>query len=182
MARSGVRGEGARPRVRQADDLGWDDSLYDENGDPADGGGASGGRGGDATGQGSGSTSRDNGSSRTGGDSAHADGPGAGSDRRNGRPVDKDGDDTSAEPRGQGRHGGGGGRRGGGGDGGHPRRRRRILRWSASVLALLILGTAGAGYLYYQHLNNNIKKDDLNLGDEKDRAAKSKANAAGQTP
>ncbi|MFD8760216.1 LCP family protein [Streptomyces mirabilis] len=182
MARSGVRGEGARPRVRQADDLGWDDSLYDENGDAADGGGASGGRGGDATGQGSGSTSRDNGSSRTGGDSAHADGPGAGSDRRNGRPVDKDGDDTSAEPRGQGRHGGGGGRRGGGGDGGHPRRRRRILRWSASVLALLILGTAGAGYLYYQHLNNNIKKDDLNLGDEKDRAAKSKANAAGQTP
>ncbi|MEU1450257.1 hypothetical protein ABZ474_55955, partial [Streptomyces mirabilis] len=100
MARSGVRGEGARPRVRQADDLGWDDSLYDENGDPADGGGASGGRGGDATGQGSGSTSRDSGSSGTGGDSAHADGPGAGSDRRNGRPVDKDGDDASAEPRG----------------------------------------------------------------------------------
>lgn len=158
MARSGVRGEGARPRVRQADDLGWDDSLYDENGDPTDGGGASGGRG---------------------GDSADADGRGAG---RDGRPVDKDGDDASGEPRGQGRHGGGGGRRRGSGDGGHPRRRRRILRWSASVLALLILGTAGAGYLYYQHLSANIKKDDLNLGDEKDRAAKSKANAAGQTP
>ncbi|MFE2698929.1 LCP family protein, partial [Streptomyces mirabilis] len=179
MARSGVRGEGARPRVRQADDLGWDDSLYDENGNPTDGGGASGGRGGDATGKGSGTTSRDSGSSGAGGDSADADGRGAG---RDGRPVDKDGDDVSAEPRGQGRHGGGGGRRRGRVDGGHPRRRRRILRWSASVLALLILGTAGAGYLYYQHLNDNIKKDDLNLGDEKDRAAKSKANAAGQTP
>ncbi|WP_329533849.1 LCP family protein [Streptomyces sp. NBC_01450] len=138
MVRSGVRGEGARPRVRQADDLGWNDSLYDENGDPADGGGASGGKGGGAT--------------------------------------DKDSGSTSS------RHSGGGGRRRGGGDGGHPRRRRRILRWSASVLAVLILGTAGAGYLYYQHLNDNIKKDDLNLGDEKDRAAKSKANAAGQTP
>lgn len=136
MVRSGVRGEGARPRVRQADDLGWNDSLYDKNGDPADGGEASGGGGGGAT--------------------------------------DKDSGSTGS------RHSGGGGRRRGGG--GHPRRRRRILRWSASVLAVLILGTAGAGYLYYQHLNDNIKKDDLNLGDEKDRAAKSKANAAGQTP
>ena len=63
-----------------------------------------------------------------------------------------------------------------------PRRRRRILRWSAMVLAVLILGTAGAGYLYYQHLNDNIQKDKLNIGDEKDRAAQSKANAAGQTP
>jgi LCP family protein required for cell wall assembly len=62
------------------------------------------------------------------------------------------------------------------------RRRRRVLRWSATLLALVILGTAGAGYLYYRHLNGNIRKDDLNLGDEKDRAAESKANAAGQTP
>jgi LCP family protein required for cell wall assembly len=80
---------------------------------------------------------------------------------------------------------------GGTGDGAEPpqepggdrkRRRRRVLRWSAIVLAVVILGTAGAGYLYYQHLNANIKKDDLNIGDEKDRAAESKANAAGQTP
>ncbi|MET7442741.1 hypothetical protein ABZS63_37535, partial [Streptomyces sp. NPDC005568] len=34
MAQSGVRGEGARSRVRHAGELGWDDSLYDENGDP----------------------------------------------------------------------------------------------------------------------------------------------------
>ncbi|MGQ4384969.1 LCP family protein [Streptomyces sp. SAS_270] len=91
-----------------------------------------------------------------------------------------DGDGPRPQPRGHGRHGGGGGRRRGGGE--RPRRRRRILRWSATVLAVLILGTAGAGYLYYQHLNNNIKKDKLNIGDEKDRAAESKANAAGQTP
>lgn len=73
----------------------------------------------------------------------------------------------------------------GGGDGDDGRRkgrRRRALRWSAIVLAVVITGTAGAGYLYYQHLNHNIKKDPLNIGDEKDRAAESKANAAGQKP
>ncbi|MER5634019.1 LCP family protein [Streptomyces nitrosporeus] len=58
--------------------------------------------------------------------------------------------------------------------------RRRVLRWVASVTALLILGTGGAGYLYYRHLNNNIKKEDLTLGDKK--MAEHKANAAGQTP
>ncbi|MFI7414871.1 LCP family protein [Streptomyces sp. NPDC049627] len=79
-----------------------------------------------------------------------------------------------------GRHGGGG-RRGGRGTDGR-RRRRRVLRWSATVLAVVILGTAGAGYLYYQHLNGNLKKDDLNIGDAKDRAARTEANAAGQTP
>ncbi|MEU6557765.1 LCP family protein [Streptomyces sp. NPDC046915] len=90
---------------------------------------------------------------------------------------------------GHGRHGGGRRRGGGGGEGGgksgtqeNPPRRRRALRWSATVLAVVILGTAGAGYLYYQHLNGNIKKDPLNIGDAKDRAAESKANAAGQTP
>ncbi|MFF5726712.1 LCP family protein [[Kitasatospora] papulosa] len=58
--------------------------------------------------------------------------------------------------------------------------RRRILRWVASVLALLILGTGGAGYVYYRHLNANIKKEDLTLGDK--QMADHKANAAGQTP
>ncbi|WP_328884426.1 LCP family protein [Streptomyces sp. NBC_00299] len=79
-----------------------------------------------------------------------------------------------------GRHGGGGSRGGRGSDG-RPRK-RRVLRWSATVLAVVILGTAGAGYLYYQHLNGNLKKDDLNIGDAKDRAAETEANAAGQTP
>ncbi|MFF9349636.1 LCP family protein [Streptomyces sp. NPDC014734] len=58
--------------------------------------------------------------------------------------------------------------------------RRRVLRWSASVLALLIIGGAGAGYLYYEHLNANLKKEDLMLGDKK--MADHKANSAGQTP
>ncbi|WP_373563753.1 LCP family protein [Streptomyces sp. st77] len=58
--------------------------------------------------------------------------------------------------------------------------KRRVLRWSASVLAVLILGTGGAGYLYYERLNNNIKKEDLTLGDK--QMADHKANAAGQTP
>ncbi|MEI7032489.1 LCP family protein [Streptomyces pratensis] len=76
------------------------------------------------------------------------------------------------------------------GDGDRPRGRstrrapksgkRRVLRWSASVLAVLILGTGGAGYLYYEYLNSNIRKEDLTLGDE--QMADHKANAAGQTP
>lgn len=72
-----------------------------------------------------------------------------------------------------------GGSRGGGG-GRAPRPRRRILRWSATILSVLILGTAGAGYLWYQHLNNNLETDDLNLGEH--RAPEPTPNAAGQTP
>ncbi|MPY60812.1 LCP family protein [Streptomyces spongiae] len=87
------------------------------------------------------------------------------------------GDDAPvSQPQGHGRHGGGGRGRAPG----RPRRRRRILRWSATVLSVLILGTAGAGYVYYQHLNGNIRKDDLNLGDK--QIAKPTPNAAGQTP
>ncbi|MFC9298639.1 LCP family protein [Streptomyces sp. NPDC057011] len=66
--------------------------------------------------------------------------------------------------------------------GGRPTRRgrRRVLRWVSSVLSLLILGTAGAGYLYYRHLNGSIKTDPLNLGET--RLGGSKPNAFGQTP
>lgn len=72
-------------------------------------------------------------------------------------------------------------RRGRGGGGGRtPRPRRRILRWSATILSVLILGTAGAGYLYYQHLNGNLETDDLNIGEH--RAPEPTPNAAGQTP
>ncbi|MFJ9664656.1 LCP family protein [Streptomyces sp. NPDC101219] len=73
-----------------------------------------------------------------------------------------------------------GGGRPPGGDGRRPRRGRRVLKWSAAVLALLITGSAGAGYLYYRHLNDNLKKDTLNLGDNK--VAAPTPNAAGQTP
>ncbi|MGC5037288.1 LCP family protein [Streptomyces sp. DT190] len=76
----------------------------------------------------------------------------------------------------------------GDGDGGGPdrprgRRRgggRRILRWSALVLSVLILGTAGAGYLYYRHLNANIDKGKRNAGDSD--VSRTEPNAAGQTP
>ncbi|MFE1290408.1 LCP family protein [Streptomyces sp. NPDC058751] len=142
MPQSSVRGEGARSRVPQAGELGWDDSMYDEDGESvrtADGGRAR----------------PDGDDARPGGDTVPPGPQGKGPD---------DGDD--------GRHG----------TPGRPRRRRRILRWSALVLSVLILGTAGAGYLYYRHLNNNLKQDDLNIGDAKDRAAKTKPNAAGQTP
>ncbi|MCX5437755.1 MULTISPECIES: LCP family protein [unclassified Streptomyces] len=62
-----------------------------------------------------------------------------------------------------------------------PRRRRhRILRWFSITLAVLTVGTAGAGYLWYEHLNSNIKTDKLNIGEH--RAAKPTPNAAGQTP
>ncbi|WP_200307932.1 LCP family protein [Streptomyces adelaidensis] len=118
---------------------------------------------------------------------------GGGGRPRVGKPVERDGDleraDESSDgdaavrvPRQRGR-----GRRHGGGDGGRRRadtpgrpRRRRVLRWSAMVLTVVILGTAGAGYLYYQHLNGNIKKEKLNLGDTK--IAEPTPNAAGQTP
>ncbi|KAA0930539.1 LCP family protein [Streptomyces apricus] len=72
--------------------------------------------------------------------------------------------------------GGDGGRRGGR-RGGRP---RRILRWFAMVLAVLILGTAAAGYLYYRHLNGNIVKGKRNSGES--GVEKAEPNADGQTP
>ncbi|MFJ3304945.1 LCP family protein [Streptomyces sp. NPDC086549] len=87
---------------------------------------------------------------------------------------------TPQEPGADGSGRQGGGRRRGGPQDGQPRRRRRALRWSATVLAVVILGTAGAGYLYYQHLNDNIRKGRRDIGDSK--AQKTAPNAAGQTP
>ncbi|WP_422399105.1 LCP family protein [Streptomyces netropsis] len=56
----------------------------------------------------------------------------------------------------------------------------RIARWTALTLAVIVLGAATAGYFYYEHLNGNLKKSNLNLGDKQlDRSA---ANAAGQRP
>ncbi|MET8584828.1 LCP family protein [Streptomyces collinus] len=75
----------------------------------------------------------------------------------------------------------GGGRRKNGSGTGGPRRRRRALRWSATVLSVVILGTAGAGYLYYQHLNHNIQKGQRSSGDDS-KVRRTPANAAGQTP
>ncbi|MFK4149573.1 LCP family protein [Streptomyces sp. NPDC004065] len=99
-----------------------------------------------------------------------------GADWTDGRPEE---DETAPDGDGPGRGGGGaGGRRDGRGRRGGGK--RRVLRWSATTLAVLILGTAGAGYLYYQHLNDNIRKGERSSGDSK--ARKSEPNAAGQTP
>lgn len=114
----------------------------------------------------------------------HADRPAGGeSPYENGDGGDGGGDRTGgssrrAGPRGRSSRGGAGGGR-------SSRRapksgKRRVLRWGSSVLALLILVAGGAGYLYYEHLNGNIRKEDLTLGDK--RMADHKANAAGQTP
>ncbi|MFI9152671.1 LCP family protein [Streptomyces sp. NPDC053367] len=59
-------------------------------------------------------------------------------------------------------------------------RKHRVLRWSATTLAVLILGTAGTGYLYYRHLNSNIRHGQRESGDSK--ATRTPPNAAGQTP
>nr|WP_243766649.1 LCP family protein [Streptomyces sp. GC420] len=84
---------------------------------------------------------------------------------------------TARQGPGSGQGPAGGGRRHGGTGAG---RGRRALRWAAITVSLVILGTAGAGYLYYDHLNDQIKKDKLTLGDKE--MADHKANAAGQTP
>ncbi|MFI7142321.1 LCP family protein [Streptomyces massasporeus] len=75
---------------------------------------------------------------------------------------------------------GGGDEGGGGGHGGRRGGGRRMLRWSAIVLSVLILGTAGAGYLYYRHLNGNIDKGKRNAGESD--VKKTGPNADGQTP
>lgn len=81
--------------------------------------------------------------------------------------------------------GSGKGRRGKDGRRGAARRRAkrgpwRILRWVAAGLSLLLLGTAGAGYLYYRHLNSNIRSGERSNGSS--GLDKPTANAAGQTP
>ncbi|MGW6691806.1 LCP family protein [Streptomyces sp. NPDC054961] len=83
---------------------------------------------------------------------------------------------TVPQPRsGSGRRGGGRGRR-------RPAKsgKRRALRWVASVVALLILVTAAAGYLYYRHLNGNIRSGQRLSGDS--GVAKTEADASGRRP
>ncbi|MFD3537405.1 LCP family protein [Streptomyces sp. NPDC058664] len=94
---------------------------------------------------------------------------------------------TRAERR-RGNAGGGKGTGGGTGAGGRAAARRRAkktgkrkaLRWVAITLSLLILGTAGAGYLYYEHLNGNIRSGDRAGGDS--GVKKTPPNALGDTP
>ncbi|MFF3843578.1 LCP family protein [Streptomyces sp. NPDC001930] len=150
MGQNSVRGEGTRGRVPRARELGWDDELYDA---------------GAATGAGP-----------------------AGAPEETDEGADS-GTTTRAERR---RGGGSGSSTGGGADGrtshrrGGSRRRgkkpgkRKALRWVAITLAVLILGTAGAGYLYYEHLNNNIRSGGRAGGES--GVKKAAPNALGDTP
>ncbi|WP_329279428.1 LCP family protein [Streptomyces sp. NBC_00691] len=150
MGQNSVRGEGTRGRVPRARELGWDDELYDA--------GAATGAGPD--------------------DAPEETDEGAGS-----------GTTTRAERR-RGAGGGGGAESGGDGRSGHrrggSRRRarkagkRKALRWVAITLAVLILGTAGAGYLYYEHLNGNIRGGGRAGGES--GVKKAAPNALGDTP
>ncbi|MGW1871099.1 LCP family protein [Streptomyces mauvecolor] len=139
MGRNSVRGEGTDGRVGHADELGWDESLYEDDAP-----------GGSNSPEKSGSSGTPGGSGASGGSGTPGDAGASGSGHRRG------------------------GRRKRG------KRKHRILRWTAITLAVLILGTATAGYLYYQHLNNSIRKGDRSAGGSD--AKKTAPNADGQTP
>ncbi|MEV8354036.1 LCP family protein [Streptomyces niveus] len=143
----------ARQRVPHAGELGWDDSLYE--GDGAGGGNGAGAAGGTPSGS-------DGASSRGAGNGSDGD-EGGGSDSGNGSRGARKGRPRRSGTRARSRRG-----------------KRRILLWVSSALALLLLGTAGAGYLYFRHLDGNLKKEDLTLGDKP--MADHKVNSAGQTP
>ncbi|MER7564586.1 LCP family protein [Streptomyces sp. NPDC097941] len=57
------------------------------------------------------------------------------------------------------------------------RRGRRVLKIVGICLAILVLGTAGAGWWFYQHLNGNINSVALN-----GKGGSEKADAFGRTP
>ncbi|MFF5976608.1 LCP family protein [Streptomyces sp. NPDC012769] len=142
--------------------MGWDESLYEDGaGDTGPGG-----RPGRAVPR----SRRARGGSVDDGN-AVADGEGAG--HGSGQGADGDG-------RGGSEAGGRAGHRRGG-----PRRRakkgkRKVLRWVAATLSLLILGTAGAGYLYYKQLNDNLRGGSRAGGDS--GVKKAQPNALGDTP
>ncbi|MBL1090450.1 MULTISPECIES: LCP family protein [Streptomyces] len=134
MRQSSVRGDRSRRRRQpDAQELGWDDSLYDNKGLPPDAPGWTPPEGGEVP------------------------------------PGDEDGPEAGAGHR----------------KGGRPRRKkggkgRKVLRWTAISLAVLIVGTAGAGYWYYEHLNANLRKAPRSLGNS--GLKKPDPNAFGQTP
>ncbi|MCX5226585.1 LCP family protein [Streptomyces sp. NPDC006553] len=152
MGQNSVRGEGTRGRVPRARELGWDDELYDA-------GAATGAGPADApeetdTAAASDTTTRAE--RRRGAGSAGGGGSGGGADARSGH------------------------RRGGSRRRAKKAGKRKVLRWVAITLAVLILGTAGAGYLYYEHLNGNIRSGGRAGGES--GVKKAAPNALGDTP
>lgn len=121
-------------------------------------------------------------------------GGGAGHPDRPGGPPDGPSGPARGRRRAPGDRPGGPGSGSGSGSGGYrgrrraggPRRRapksgkRKVFRWVASVLSLLILGTAAAGYLYIEHLNSNIRSGSRSGGDS--GVKKAAPNALGNTP
>ncbi|MFE2942467.1 LCP family protein [Streptomyces sp. NPDC059255] len=184
MGTSGVRREEARERGPHAGELGWDDSLY-EDGAPGGVGGSAedgaGGEGGEDTGPTAEGTDRTVTANRT--VTARKAGSTADSGETASGTGGKGGAGATSSTGGAGGTGGSGGAKGAKGANGAKGRRprvRRILRWAAAVLSLLILGTAGAGYLYYRHLNGNIRSGERSNGSSGlDQPA---ANSAGQRP
>lgn len=57
---------------------------------------------------------------------------------------------------------------------------RRVLVWTAGSLAVVVAAAAVAGWLYIRHLNDNLDKEELYLGEGE--MAGSQPNADGQTP
>ncbi|MFD7575495.1 LCP family protein [Streptomyces sp. NPDC059810] len=157
MGQNSVRGEGTRGRVPRARELGWDDELYDA-------GAATGADAADAP------EEKDTAAAS---DTAAAAATTTRAERRRGA------------GKGAGNGGGGTDGRSGHRRGGSRRRskkagKRKALRWVAITLAVLILGTAGAGYLYYEHLNGNIRGGSRAGGDS--GVKKAAPNALGDTP
>ncbi|WP_313896191.1 LCP family protein [Streptomyces sp. YIM 98790] len=165
MRRTGIPDEDRQPTAPSphAEDLGWDDSLY----------------------HGSADTDQDR-VPRQGGRPAQ-DRMAGGTDDPSTVPLTVPGKGGAGPAPGA---GGGEGRaarrRAAAGGSGHRAKRRKRPRWAnvligiATTLVLLVLGIGAAGWLYIQNLNDNITKDELNLGDNK--LEKPKPNAAGQTP
>ncbi|MCP9975577.1 LCP family protein [Streptomyces somaliensis] len=158
MGHSSVRGEGTRdgvPHARSARDPGR--GTGPDGAGPADG--------------------RTGGTGADGGTGAGAR-PGAGrggARRADGGPDGEEGGGPDGPPGPGGRRAGGRGARQRAAGGG-----RRVFRWAASALSLLVLVTAGAGYLYVEHLNGNIRSGHRSGGDS--GVEKGAPDASGHTP
>ncbi|WP_282697910.1 LCP family protein [Streptomyces sp. CC208A] len=150
MGQNSVRREGTRPSVPHARDRGWDDDLH----------GA-----GEATGAGGTGTSTDPGPA-----TASVPAPGGRAARRRG---------------GGGDSGPAGAAVGAGGRAAARRQakkagKKKALRWSAIAVSVVVLGTAAAGYAYYEHLNDNIRSGGRAGGES--GVKKAVPNALGDTP